>query len=121
MTLIAWLTPPVLLLLADAAGMIDLSTNPLGRAVKWASAAIVAWFLPFLVQKLFHLQIDESHLNLWKLLILGVLALSALLAIVKLLWRNLGPLPEGHRRCPHCRKPVLKVMLECPVCRKSLT
>lgn len=117
---IALFVPAVLLLIADAAGWIDLSTRPFPRVIKWGSAAIVAWFLPLLAQKFLHFQIDERHLNLWKLLILGGLVFVLLSAISKMIWRHLGPAPEGHRRCPHCRTPVMKVMLECPACRKSI-
>ncbi len=114
-----FLVAGLMLLVADAAGWIDLSTRPLLRIVKWISAAFVAWFLPTLAQKLFHLQIDERYLNFWKLFILGTLAISLLWVISKWIWKYIGPAPAGHRRCPHCRKPVLKVMLECPHCRKA--
>ena len=120
MTWLPFFIAGLVLLVADAAGLINLSMRPFLRMVRWLSAATVAWFLPTLAQKLFHLQIDERHLNLWQLFILGVLAAALLLAAAKWIWKYYGPAPEGHRRCPHCRKPILKVMIECPACRKSI-
>ncbi len=118
--LFTFLIPPAILLIADAMGWIDLSTRPLPRVLKWVCVAAVAWFLPLLAEDVFHLGIDEGHLNLWKLIILGVLGWMLVSAILKWTWQHYGPPPEGHRRCPHCRQPVLKVMLECPDCRKAL-
>ncbi len=120
MMLILYLLPPALLLIADAAGWVDLSARPLTRVLKWGCAAWVAWFLPIVAQNVFHLQIDENHLNFWKLFILGSLGFGLLSVTLKWFWRSYGPAPEGHRRCPKCRQPVMKVMLECPHCRNSL-
>ena len=118
--IVSILTPTFLLLIADAFGLIDLSSKPITRVVKWLSVAVWAWFLPMLLQSIFHFDIDAKHLNLWKLLILGVLLMELISALTKWICQHYGPAPEGYRRCSHCRVPVLKVMLECPTCRKLL-
>jgi len=118
-----WITlmiPAGILLIADAMGWIDLTTRPLSRVMKWVAAAVVAWTLPLVFQAWLRLEIDEKHLELWKLIILGVLGVALLCALFKWIWRSYGPSPEGYRRCPKCRQPVLKVMLECPHCRRPL-
>ncbi len=118
--LLSFLIPAAFLLIADAAGWIDLSSRPLARVVKWLAAATVAWFLPLFAKEFFHLRIDEKHLELWKLLILAVLGIALSTTLFKWVWTAYGPVAEGYRRCPYCRKPILKIMLECPVCRKTL-
>ncbi len=115
------LMPAFLLLMADAFGLIDLSSRPITRVVKWLSVAAWAWFLPTILQSVFRFDIDSRHLNLWKLFILGVLLMGLISALMKWIWQHYGPAPEGYRRCSHCRKPVLKVMLECPTCRQPLS
>ena len=119
--LFCMLMPTFLLLMADALGVIDLSTKPLTRVVKWLSVAVWAWFMPLLVQVFLKFEISTQYLNLWKLFILGVLLTGLIVALMKWIWRNYGPVTEGHRRCPSCRKPVLKVMLECPLCQHSFS
>ncbi len=115
-----FLVAGLMLLVADAAGWIDLSTRPLLRVIKWLVVAAWAWFMPMLVKKIFHFELNPELLNIWKLIILGVLMAGLLSALVKWIWWHYGPAPEGHRRCPRCSIPVLKVMLECPHCRHAL-
>ncbi len=116
----SWLTlliPAGALLIADALGWIDLTTRPLPRVIKWVSAAVIAWLLPEILHDCFRLKIDEKHLEIWKLLILGVLGVALVTSLTKWVWSSYGPAPEGFRRCAKCRKPVMKVMLECPHCK----
>lgn len=108
------------LLVADAAGWIDLSTRPLRRIIKWLAAALWLWFLPQIISKIFKFAINPELLNLWKLFILAVLLGGLIFALIKWIYRHYGPPPEGCRRCPHCRASVLKLMLECPECRKKI-
>jgi len=118
-----WITimiPAGILLIADAMGWIDLTTRPLPRVMKWIAAAVVAWAMPLVFQGWLRLQIDEKHLELWKLLILGVLGVALVTSLIKWIWSAYRPAPEGFRRCPQCRKPVMKVMLECPHCKRPV-
>ncbi len=120
MSWIAFLMPAAFLLIADALGWIDLTTRPLPRVIKWVSAAVIAWLLPELLHDWLRLKIDEKHLDLWKLFIIGMLGAALVSALIKWLWRSYGPVSEGFRRCRKCRMPVLKVMLECPHCKRPV-
>lgn len=120
MSWVTFLVPAIVLLVADALGWLDLTTSPLRRVVKWICAAVAAWCLPLFVQKIFHVHIDESHLEMWEMTILGVLAICIVTALIKWIWRSYGPVAEGYRRCKKCRQPVVKLMKECPFCRQSL-
>lgn len=108
------------LLLANGAGIIDLNSHPLMRVFKWLLVAACVWALPLFVHRFLKFNLNPQLVNLWDLLILGFLLLWLIAALIRWIWRHYGPAPQGHRRCPRCRKPVLKVMLECPGCRQSL-
>ena len=116
--LLSILIPAFLLLMANAIGFIDLNTHPLTRVLKWLIVAALAWASPLLVHRFFKFQLNPQLVDLWNLLILGFLFLRLISASGKWIWSAYGPAPEGHRRCPRCRKPILKVMLECPQCQK---
>lgn len=121
MVWIPFLMAGLLILVANAAGFIDLDSHPVKRVFKWLIVAAWAWFLPVLGQQVFHFKFKPELLNLWQMLVLGVLLAWILTALIAWIWRFYGPAPEGSRRCAYCRKLILKVMLECPHCRKPVS
>jgi len=117
---IALLVPALVLLVADAMGWIDLTTRPLKRMLKWMAIALWAWFLPQLASKVFRFEINPELLGVWKLIVLAFLLGGLIFTLAKWIWSYYAPPPEGCRRCPECREPILKVMIECPACGKKI-